>query len=198
MTTTRQPTESAKTDGRRHRTVETRQSIVNALTELIREGIVSPTSEDVSARAGVGLRTVFRHFDDMETLYLEIEQEIQKLIHATLHMEYQSQGWHRQLMESIAMRGALYDEIAPFFRASQVHRHESAVIAANMQQSAQLQRSVLKRHLPKQILNDKPRFAALLLALSPEAWIRLRFEQNLSFKAAVATVELMVQSLLPD
>lgn len=198
MPTPRQPTDSAKPDGRRKRTVETRKSIVQALIELIREGVVSPTSEDVSARAGVGLRTVFRHFDDMETLYQEIEQEIQKLIYATLHMQYRSQGWRHQLLESIAMRGALYDEIIPFFRASQVHRHESAVIAANMQQSALLQRSVLKRHLPKDIQADKARFAALLLALSPEAWIRLRVEQHLSFKAAVATVELMVKSLLPE
>ena len=63
-------------DGRRSRTVETRKRIVIAVAALVQEGKVTPTAEEVSARADVGLRTVFRHFDDMDTLYQEIDQEL--------------------------------------------------------------------------------------------------------------------------
>ena len=63
-------------DGRRSRTIETRKRIVHAVTELVREGKVAPTAEEVSARADVGLRTVFRHFDDMDSLYREIDEAL--------------------------------------------------------------------------------------------------------------------------
>jgi hypothetical protein len=55
-------------DGRLHRSMTTRRKIVTALETLIRAGTLSPTAEQVAVQAQVGLRTVFRHFDDMETL----------------------------------------------------------------------------------------------------------------------------------
>ncbi len=48
--------ESSTTDGRRKRTILTRQRIVAALTALMREGQVAPTAQDVSLRANVGLQ----------------------------------------------------------------------------------------------------------------------------------------------
>ena len=53
-------------DGRVLRGARTRERIVDAVFELVSEGTVRPTAEEVASRAGVGIRTVFRHFDDME------------------------------------------------------------------------------------------------------------------------------------
>jgi len=75
-------------DGRRNRTVLTRQQIVQAFIALIRQGHVAPTAEDVSARANVGLRTVFRHFEDMETLYREVNTEIRETVSSMLRLPY--------------------------------------------------------------------------------------------------------------
>ena len=41
---------------------------------LVREGEMSPSAAQVAERASVGLRTVFRHFDEMEILYREIAE----------------------------------------------------------------------------------------------------------------------------
>ena len=65
-------TQKTRTDGRRARGHVSRSRIVAAMIELVREGCVAPTAEQVALRADVGLRTVFRHFDDMESLYREI------------------------------------------------------------------------------------------------------------------------------
>ena len=46
-----------------------RQRIVAALFDLVGAGVLQPTAQQVAARAGVGMRTVFRHFSEMETLY---------------------------------------------------------------------------------------------------------------------------------
>ena len=42
------------------------------MLELVRAGAISPNAEEVAERAGVGLRTVFRRFDDMDSLYREM------------------------------------------------------------------------------------------------------------------------------
>ena len=68
--------ESPKLDGRLNRSVVTRNKIVETLTSLILEGQISPTAEQVALRANVGLRTVFRHFDNMDALYREISIDV--------------------------------------------------------------------------------------------------------------------------
>ncbi|MFM8818949.1 MAG: TetR/AcrR family transcriptional regulator, partial [Phenylobacterium sp.] len=55
-------------DGRRRRGLDSRDRIIAAMLDLAREGEVAPGAERVAARAEVGLRTVFRHFRDMDSL----------------------------------------------------------------------------------------------------------------------------------
>lgn len=55
-------------DGRRRRSERSREAIVDALLELLREGEVQPSSTTIAARAGLTQRTVFNHFADMESL----------------------------------------------------------------------------------------------------------------------------------
>src|SRR5687768_18533745 len=69
-----------RVDGRTARGQRTRESVVAALLALQEEGELSPTAQQVAARAGVALRTVFGHFSDMETLWAEAGQhELRKL-----------------------------------------------------------------------------------------------------------------------
>ena len=115
-------------DGRRNRTVTTRKKIVQAFFELIREGHLEPTAEDVSVRAKMGIRTVFRHFDDMETLYGQVNAEMRKMVTAMLPFEYRSVRWQERLLESLEARYLLFEAMTPFFMVAQLHRHKSAVI----------------------------------------------------------------------
>ena len=66
----------AKVDGRRVRGADNRKRIVDALLKLVEGGAVSPSAEQVAGEAGVGLRTVFRHFSDMDSLYREISERM--------------------------------------------------------------------------------------------------------------------------
>jgi AcrR family transcriptional regulator len=59
-------------DGRRQRSADSRQRILAAMRALIQEGKPDPAAEDVAQRAGVGLRTVFRLFRDMESVCAEM------------------------------------------------------------------------------------------------------------------------------
>ena len=59
----------SKPDGRVLRSERSRQLIMDAMAALIREGNLVPTAQQVAERAEVGIRTVFRHFNDMESLF---------------------------------------------------------------------------------------------------------------------------------
>jgi TetR/AcrR family transcriptional regulator of autoinduction and epiphytic fitness len=62
--------ETVVTDGRVSRAERTRTAVVDALLELIDEGNLRPTAREVADRAGVSLRSVYVHFDDVESLFV--------------------------------------------------------------------------------------------------------------------------------
>src|SRR5262249_28858172 len=64
-------------DGRVRRGLRSGQAIVEALVGLIGDGIPQPTAQQVAERAGGGIRTVFRRFSDMESLFAEMGARVQ-------------------------------------------------------------------------------------------------------------------------
>ena len=71
-------------DGRVQRGARNRELILDALFTLVASGDLQPTAEEVAQQAGVGTRTVFRHFDDMESLYAEMSARVEKEIRPLL------------------------------------------------------------------------------------------------------------------
>ena len=67
-----------KQDGRTLRSVKSQKLIVDAVIKLIREGNLEPTAQVVADESGVGIRTVFRQFDDMENLLKSVDAELSK------------------------------------------------------------------------------------------------------------------------
>ena len=62
------PVEQVRSDGRTARRDRNREAVLDAVLELFSEDAASPAPDDVAARSGVSLRSVYRYFDDMETL----------------------------------------------------------------------------------------------------------------------------------
>lgn len=56
-------------DGRTARAQRTRQAIVDALLALIDDGDLAPTAPRIAERAGVSLRSIYQHFEDLEALF---------------------------------------------------------------------------------------------------------------------------------
>jgi AcrR family transcriptional regulator len=174
------PVDAPIGDGRVKRSVVTRKKIVDALTALIEEGHLSPTAEQVATRAEVGLRTVFRHFDDMDSLYREMSRDIDAKVLPLVSMRLGASSWQERLLQSLDLRTQLYDRVAAVHLATQVHRHESAYLSGNVMRMVELQRELLRRLLPDALTRNATVFEALDLILSIESWVRLRREQGLS------------------
>jgi AcrR family transcriptional regulator len=188
--------EPPKLDGRLNRSVVTRNKIVETLTTLILEGQISPTAEQVALRANVGLRTVFRHFDNMDALYREISIDVDAQIKPLLQARLDGLTWQERVAQSIGVRSVIYDRTAAMHVAAQAHRHESAYLTQNLMESARLQRDLLLRLLPPDVAQSPHLLDALDLVLSFESWIRLRREQSLSATEATAVMQLTVKALL--
>lgn len=62
-------TEEPTPDGRELRSRRTRFAIVESWLDLVEGGNTSPTAREIADRAGIGLRTVFQHFGDMDELH---------------------------------------------------------------------------------------------------------------------------------
>lgn len=165
-------------DGRRRRSQTSRDKIVAAMLELVAEGRITPSAEEVASRAQVGLRTVFRHFADMESLYAALTQTLAEQYEMWL-IPFDSSGWREQLFEMVERRTATYERLLPFKRAGDAHRHMSPAMQSQYAHVLGIMRQRLHTLLPSAIADDVRRFETIDLMLSFEVWQRLRGEQQL-------------------
>jgi AcrR family transcriptional regulator len=184
-------------DGRRRRGQDNRARIVTAMMELVQSGEVSPSAEQVAARADVGLRTVFRHFQDMDSLHREMAMVISARAHAALQTPFRASAWRDRIIEMVGRRALAYERLAPFKRAADAFRHRSRFLGSDYAQMVAELRAVLERELPAEIAQDKAKVDALDMLLSFEAWSRLRNEQRLDAAATRAVLESLVRAVLP-
>jgi AcrR family transcriptional regulator len=186
----------ASSDGRRRRGEDNRAKIVAAMLEIIHSGELAPSAEQVAARADVGLRTVFRHFQDMDSLYREMSGVISAEVRAWAERPFKSQDWRGRVLELIERRAYAFEKIAPFMRASTLFRHRSKYLEADHTHFVMAQRDFLKRQLPPAEARDQQRLEILDLLLSYETWSRLRREQGLSAKRAQDTLAAAVRQII--
>ena len=186
----------AESDGRRRRSLDSRARIVAAMLELIREGEISPGAEQVAARAQVGLRTVFRHFKDMDSLYREMSAVIEGELRKVALQPFKTDSWRARVDELIERRSQAFERIAPFKRASEVHRHKSKFLEDDSSRLSQTLREILKNILPPEFSKEPLTLETVDLLLSYETWIRLRRDQNLTPRRAREVLLAAVRKVL--
>ncbi|MDB5674659.1 MAG: TetR/AcrR family transcriptional regulator [Sphingomonas bacterium] len=172
----------APEDGRRLRSKTSRDKMVAAMIELVREGAIMPSADQVATRAEVGLRTVFRQYKDMETLYAAMLGGLSKYYEGWAQ-PLTASDWQGQLVELTERRVTTYERLLPFKRAGDAHRHMSTSIEAENIRMLALMRARLRTLVPAGV-SDMVGFETLDLIVSFAAWQRLRSEQNLSVEQA--------------
>lgn len=189
-------TSDTETDGRRRRAQDSRGRIVEAMVALTQAGNIPVSAEMVAEQAGVGLRTVFRHFSDMDSLYREMSLTIETQFIQGLSEPLTGETWQARLRELIDRRITNFETITPFKRAEAAYRHRSRFLQSDLQRMNTWLREALIRVLPESIRQDASRFEVLDLLLSFESWDRLRRDQALSPDQAREALERAVDALL--
>lgn len=185
-------------DGRRQRSDRSRRKIIEAMFELLREGEMSPTAVTVAARANVGLRTVFRHFEDMESIFEEMTAELKAVTMPKVTAPFEMTTWRDRLLELVDRNAMIYEDVFPMQVALLVRRFQSEFLTSQYKSEVALLRSSLKSFLPKEITEHRTLFAALEVNLSFATWRRLREDQNLSVVNATKALKQIVTALTAD
>jgi AcrR family transcriptional regulator len=188
--------EIASADGRVRRSEKSRAAIVDALFALIGEGVLRPTAQQVAERAGVGIRSVFRHFEDMESLYASMDAPLRAEALALLREAPLGGPLRQRARALVGRRVRLFERIAPWKRSANLARWRSPFLRGRHAHLVRELRADLLRSLPE--LADAPAAVtdALDLVTCFEAWDRLRTDQRLSRERAQAVLEHAVLALL--
>jgi AcrR family transcriptional regulator len=182
-------------DGRQVRGRRNREAIVDALFALIGEGTLAPTAQQVAERAGVGLRSVFRHFSDRESLLASMGERLFARAAPILQGPAAAGGREARVKDLVVRRVEFFEQIAPYKRSADLRRPESPFLQSRHQALVRQLRADLLRRLPELAVAPAAVVDAIDVATSFEAWNRLRTDQRLSRERAHAALEAAVRAL---
>jgi AcrR family transcriptional regulator len=185
-------------DGRRLRSEVSRLRIVEAMIALVSEGLTMPPAEAVAARAGVGLRTVFRLFEDMDGLYRGMQAVMTERLGGLLEAPIVASDWREAINVLIDRRAEAFEMILPLQIAADSARSRSAALRDGRLRLVKGQRDTLLAALPAAIQGDAELVQALDLALSFETWRRLRTDQGADVAQARAVMRRIASALVGD
>ena len=188
--------EAPASDGRRARSQASRSKIVEALMELIVGGHSNPSTANIAKQAGVGLRSVFRHFDDKDAIYREVDAILVRAYQPVIEAQFQSEDWQSRLMEMVERRCQISEELAPYRISSAAARERSAFLKENYQQLHNREKSRLNAVLPSHMQTGTPVGRAILVAMSFDTWRLLRLDEHLSVDETVIAVKRLVSDII--
>ena len=184
-----------QTDGRIQRSERSREAIVRAMLDLVGEGVLLPTAQQVAERAEVGVRTVFRHFSDMETLFSAMNDRLREEAAPLFVATDQSGPFDARVEGLVARRIEIFALLDPYLRSSALQRWKSAFLQREQERMTRIYRRDLSRWLPELERADSETTDALELLLSFEAWDRLRTAQKLGTRRAGNAIRHAVHDL---
>ena len=183
-------------DGRRQRSQRSREKILRAYWELMLAGDMSPSAAAIAEHAGVGLRSVFRHFEDLDTLLRELMQLCYDELTPEFMTPFKSSNWRDQLLEIVERNVMIWERIRVPHTAGEIGRFKSQVLMDDYQRSRNLEISGIKAILPKDIDNYNNVLMALDASMGFSTMRRLREDRKLSISEVKKVMTLMVRSIL--
>lgn len=197
------PTSVPEGDGRRARGQRNRDAVIDAILILLDQGNASPTAREIADTAGVSLRSVFRHFADLDSLFgAAIQRQARRTAH--LYEPPSDAGDTEQRIASLVVqRRKLYETISEV-RRSWILRYSDVPSVSHIldeiyvglhQQVVDLFRDDLAHLKPAQ---RRDVLDAIDVASSFDAWAHLRSHRGLSVPRASGVVKGTIRLLLAD
>jgi TetR/AcrR family transcriptional regulator, regulator of autoinduction and epiphytic fitness len=186
-------------DGRVLRGERTRTRVAEALILLLEEGDPQPTAKEIAERAGVSLRLVFHHFEDMDALYnavarITIERHWKSLVPVPADARFAD-----RVERTVRSRARVFEAVSPVRRAAIRQASHSVEIGTRLNEANMLLREQVAATFEPELATMADRSAvldAVDLLTSWETWERLRTLQRLSPTSARRVVEHALTRLL--
>lgn len=189
-------------DGRVLRAEENRRKVAQAMLDLLREGGERPTRQAVAKKAGLALRTVYHHFDNLEDLHEEaskLQYEnyyplIQQVPNATDELE-------ARILLFMDLRAELYEQMSPVRRNAMLWIHRSQALADNIFRLSQKIREQLVTTFEPELnqvegIEREQVIDALEASTSWDAWNFLREGKHYSRERAYRAMKKSLEGIL--
>ena len=183
-------------DGRHQRASKSRTQIIQAALDLVREGNPNPNAAQVADRAQLGLRSVFRHFKDMESLFYGMLEEVQELVMPIALRPVTGNSFAQRLDSLIEIRFAVFERVNPYQDSVDSYIHSSPLFQQRRAIEAQFLRLQLTRLLSEIENIDPATIEAIDVLLCFVAWRRMRNIQGLTTPQIKTVVTQSVVKLI--
>ena len=183
-------------DGRRARGDANRARIIQAMVELVAAGDPDPNADAVAEKAGLSVRTVFRHFEDKDAIFHAIDDLLVAAYQPLLTAAYRSEHWKGQLFELIARRCTINEAAAVFRISAVMERYRSQFIAAKYRRLHAGEKRMLDAVLPPELQTSTQAGRAILIACSFDTWRLLRQDEELPPAEVEAAMRQLVEDIL--
>ena len=136
-------------DGRFARSQKTKDDIVKALLKLLKD-TPFPTAEQVAKESKIGLRTVYRQFKDMESIYLSLHEEclysLKQMFENEIDIE---KSFEERIYLAISERLAIYSEYESLFIATISNAARLPILVDQVAASYQIMRERFIKIVPE-------------------------------------------------
>lgn len=191
----------SKIDGRRMRREQGRVAVVDAMIDLVLDGRMPPSVDEIAARAGVSTASVFRYFDGLDDLRRHgIRRYLERYDHL---LDVPDVGEHvltRRIANLVESRQRFYETIEPMARLARAQAVTVPDLDAALGRVRATLTDQLSEHFALELSTLRParrrELVGLVSALtSYESWEQLR-RQGLDRAAVGRALRHGVERLL--
>lgn len=183
-------------DGRRQRSERSQVAIIGAALALMEEGTLVPTAQQIADRAGVGIRSFFRHFADMDALFLAADEMLLDSYEALFGVEERSGSLDERIARSVDLYFNAFDKLRQIILCTQALLWRFPKLKENYAWYQKRLRRELELWLPEVSELPVERREAIHAAVSFEMWYRLREHQGLPQKLSCDIVKKLIAGLV--
>ena len=161
-------------DGRRKRSARSRAAIITATLTLLENDNLSPTAKQIAEEAGVGLRSFFRHFDDMHALLEAVDQQARQHYERLFLLPKPDGDIETRLSDYIDVLSHAFELLKRPMRSTQLHMWQSRALQNNWARNQRRLRKHLEKWVPELKTLPDARREAAHAAASFDIWQQLR------------------------
>jgi TetR/AcrR family transcriptional regulator, regulator of autoinduction and epiphytic fitness len=188
-------------DGRNLRSRRTRQALIDALISLIEEGDLRPTAPRIAERAGVSLRSIYHHFDDMELLFAETAQRQMERLAPLRHPLPGGGPLPVRVRALVHQRAAIWEAITPIRSAATLQEPFSPQLQTERSEIHRRSRDEVAGVFATELAERSEEDSAQLLdaldtAVNWLSWTVMRRDVGLSVEAAEAVLRRTLLALI--
>lgn len=193
---------SGHVDGRTARRDRNSEAVLDTVHDMFVEGNFSPAVEDVAARSGVSLRSVYRYFEDTEALLRQAIERRVSLVEPLFVLPCLGEGTLTDRIRGLVNhRLVLHAKLGPTVRAAILRAPYSPLLAAQVQRRRTLLSDQVTAHFAPELaaldgVRGREVAACVDTLCEFESMEHLRVQRRLSVARTRSTMITGVTALL--